>query len=300
MYLAGNGFRGDLGAVQKLGSKLSELKINANRIAGSLPSSILSNHNFSVFNISENKITGYLDQAISPLTSDKPSEYQTHVNRLSGALPVASIDQFSTVNILNGNMFSCGTIPSEDVDVSAYSCGSQNFEVSVYFWLACFAVSLAASCLVTYYSGASSVLTELTKLNSFADRHVFTKQFEKNIPKTVQFVEIISRVSDFTAKFSAFLVLSTIVIYSGLKMSPGSELYRTHSEQYWHTISGLYLKSATSASCLLVLYILSLGILLHSYAKLFLIYRSPGKEGKGKKENTEGKGIKQLAREYLF
>ena len=103
-----------------------------------------------VFDVSNNMLTGGLyDIAVVP--SSNASTMKASINRFSGPLSTQAIEKFvSPVSILNGNVFSCSNLPENDNDKERYSCGSQNFEYSVYYWCILFSVAVGVICFITF------------------------------------------------------------------------------------------------------------------------------------------------------
>ena len=136
LYLSGNGYFGNFELFQ-LGN-LSELSAGSNRLRGSIPS-FLNNQSMDYFDISHNMIIGTLDIAITPHSSS--SKFNVEVNRLSGPLQSSVFREYTEpISVLNGNVFSCGEIPSNDEDSSTYNCGSLSLNITLYMW--CAAISL--------------------------------------------------------------------------------------------------------------------------------------------------------------
>ena len=131
LYIAGNGLYGDINLLA-LGN-LTELSLTSNRIQGTLPREIFDNHSFAVLDISMNRITGGFDYTIFPdLDADSSggSIMKASVNRLSGTLKTSSVDRFAQVKIVNGNLMSCGSVPSTDEDKAHYVCETTDLSSS--------------------------------------------------------------------------------------------------------------------------------------------------------------------------
>ena len=125
---------GDLESLDANNS-LEALHIGTNRFRGTIPQAAFGNKRMSSFDVGSNLLTGYFDLNIMPITTS--SEMKAEVNRLSGVLDTSSLERYSSVDLLNGNVFSCSTIPNNDQQGQKYVCGSIDYEVSVYHWLFC-------------------------------------------------------------------------------------------------------------------------------------------------------------------
>ena len=97
------------------------------------------------------------------------SVMKTIVNRISGPLEVEALDQFETLEVLNGNLISCSTLPSSDAYVSKYFCGTRNLEISLYI---CISVSVIAilyfAILFKVYRPNTNVTKGMNELNYFS------------------------------------------------------------------------------------------------------------------------------------
>lgn len=130
LHMAGNGFTGSLPS-GTISDKLKNLNVGFNRISGTISNYLLSQR-YSVFDVSFNKITGTLMNFDNDTQSrDDATVFRSKVNRLSGDIPLIRFRNFSTLDILNGNIFSCDYIPEEDVHSSKYICGSKNYDAGV-------------------------------------------------------------------------------------------------------------------------------------------------------------------------
>lgn len=125
LHLTGNGFVGEIdtgGA--PFGSHLEDVSLSHNRLSGTIPSAIL---NMRVVDLSYNHFEGHLGGIVFRNDSNETTVLHTEVNRLSGRLSTAALATFSSLDVLRGNMFSCDTIPQNDVDSFGYICGMTMF-----------------------------------------------------------------------------------------------------------------------------------------------------------------------------
>jgi Leucine-rich repeat (LRR) protein len=128
--LAGNGLSGTIGEMAAM-SSLASLTLSHNYLTGVIPT-WLQEKELNQLDLSHNKLTGALDdfkqkndQEITSLKSLKLS-----VNRLSGNL-FRSLGRYSTLDILSGNLFSCGYIPTNDKNSAWTICGSEELDQSL-------------------------------------------------------------------------------------------------------------------------------------------------------------------------
>ena len=119
LYLTGNGYVGTIEPTN-IGSSLENVSLSHNRLSGTIPQFILGLKNVDV---SYNRFIGHLSGNDLGSMSNE-TILQTQVNRLSGRLPTSSLRRAYIVDILRGNMFSCATIPKNDVSSTGYICGN--------------------------------------------------------------------------------------------------------------------------------------------------------------------------------
>jgi hypothetical protein len=95
-----------------------------NHISGTIPS-VLQEQDFTSLDLSYNKLSGeYTHTKHSHYGEDDNhtgrQELVLQVNRLSGPLSETS---YTITRILDGNLFGCDFIPSEDEHSGSYACG---------------------------------------------------------------------------------------------------------------------------------------------------------------------------------
>lgn len=135
VWFVGNGMKGTIPNISATDSKLVNISISYNQFTGTIPYS-LQVKRFEYLDLSNNHLDG-------TITSFNDNEYLTNPstqrnvtlylnsNRLSGPIPKV-LQYVSNINILQGNIFSCGTpLPAHDPNISVYSCGSKTFNDSL-------------------------------------------------------------------------------------------------------------------------------------------------------------------------
>jgi hypothetical protein len=114
--------------------------------------------------LSFNRITGQFNDA---KISTNMSTTRLKVNRLSGKLPVEDLSLSTDLNILLGNIFACGDLPSNDEHYEDYTCGSRILNASLTL------LTTTAGCILVLFGivawvccNRGSTLTESDKLSS--------------------------------------------------------------------------------------------------------------------------------------
>ena len=117
LHMTGNGYVGKI-KMTDLDNRLNDVLLSHNRLSGTVPTYIQS---IKKVDLSYNRLVGHL--SISTNTSSSETVLCTKVNRLSGRLPIEALKKAESVDILRGNMFSCDTVPENDVGSYSYICG---------------------------------------------------------------------------------------------------------------------------------------------------------------------------------
>jgi hypothetical protein len=131
-------------------------------VQGVIPISLQQLHTTRL-DLSYNKITGeYLHAHFG--RDGNYSRVVLSVNRLSGKVPSA-VERVTKLDILNGNVFSCSGLPSNDEHRKTYSCGSSESNQSL-FLLAVILGACMVSLAVLAYSVCYSLSCEESVLYS--------------------------------------------------------------------------------------------------------------------------------------
>ena len=109
LHVAGNRITGTLpGEGEFISKNITSINMAYNILEGTLSNAFL-NGTFLEFDINSNRITGLLDFQGRVLDGSSGSSiFKTRINRLSGVVPSASINEFSVVDVLTGNLIQCG------------------------------------------------------------------------------------------------------------------------------------------------------------------------------------------------
>jgi Leucine-rich repeat (LRR) protein len=143
LHLSGNELTGTLGDILS-SSQLKDINIANNALTGTLPLSWQNNKNFMQLDISNNKLSGILQDDFYVYDSEPEFILSISLNRFSGDLPHRLLDSVYTynsyveingsndayvVNVLDGNLFNCdqSLIPPYE----NYICGSYDFDYAL-------------------------------------------------------------------------------------------------------------------------------------------------------------------------
>ena len=248
LYLSGNGFSGSVYEHYNL-TNITELQLNSNRFYGQLP--LTRGQSITTLDFSSNHFTGTMDPVLGNFVpGGGSSSIKTNVNRLSGPIAVSTLNKFSSINVLNSNIFSCDTIPPNDPNKSSYGCGSRNLEIAVYFWISCLVVFVSCPCILFRYF--PKVFHKWRR--QFSDKTLDSNELKNVFPRMMQYLYSLSRLAEATSVISVVILILTVLVYLPLKLGPNSALYSSHEYQYQWLWSGVFLKGFGSAVSVLVLF----------------------------------------------
>ena len=223
-------------------NNLTHFSIGSNRFRGSLPVQ-LNDRVMELFDVSNNEITGDLLNAnIKPASSS--ATFNAFNNRFSGELHTATLEDYNQgINVLEGNVFTCGDLPSNDLHEQTYICGSRDYEYAIIIWSASLFVFL---CVIAIYSRSEHpkvrdlrlLLTRQCDISLMSSDDVKSK-----FPHATQLLVTLERMALMGLAIVSFQVVVEIAMFVGLKYGPFEETYRTHEYQYLYSVSGLFLKT---------------------------------------------------------
>ena len=265
IYLAGNRYSGSLEGSFDL-PNISELGLTSNRFYGTLPTA-LNDRKMNYFDVSSNHFVGTIDNVlISPANENTTTAFNVHINRLSGPISTAILKTFSSIDVLSGNVFSCNTLPENDPSYTNYSCGSQDLEIALYFWLSSvFSVVvillICSYCNSEWFQKWREQISELTLIRS--------DEVKSSFPRSVHFLYSLQRLAKATIVVVMLILGMITLFFVPLKLNPDYSSFSSYTFQYLYLISGVFLKGPTPAFILVGLHLFVACLLLGVY---FLIY----------------------------
>lgn len=137
LHLSGNGITGSFSESIVISKSLQDLSISNNAMRGHIPENIQLNYWQTELDLSMNFFNGVL---LDNFDVNKSTTVSLHRNRLSGYIPNSLLD-LKNIDILVGNIFSCSIfnrviyLPLHDPYYDFYSCGSNNFDLVLFFGL---------------------------------------------------------------------------------------------------------------------------------------------------------------------
>ena len=264
LQLSGNGFTGSLPSDStKFPEYLQYLSIGHNRLFGTM-SNELTTKSFIDLSMSHNKIGGVF--AVAAANNTAGSSVRAEVNRLSGYFRTQPVDTFESVSVLEGNIFSCASLPGEDSYIANYVCESSSLDVSLIFfgsvaafYAICSLFVLNSDRILGYFPLFSGIRNSLHRMKEHMFRWITIdeKLFEliewgdnKGLSCTTAYLWCLKRLSLIAIVFSLLSVFATSIMYNSLSNSQ----YETHEYQDSYTISAAFIAGMVPAGALLVVF----------------------------------------------
>ena len=158
LHLSGNGITGAISNIEigHNASKLNDLNLAVNSLTGSIPISI-QQKGFQQLDLSNNRFSGELNHL--SINKEINSTLKLAHNRLSGRLldkVVNDLEAVTTLDILQGNFFSCGAfghekqyyLPTSDKYYNEYFCLGSNLNAAI---LSCGLMVFVGLIIALYY-----------------------------------------------------------------------------------------------------------------------------------------------------
>jgi Leucine-rich repeat (LRR) protein len=125
LHVSGNSIIGTLSNDIVLSKTLTSLDLSTNLYSAEIPAAI-QNYQWQYLNLGFNK---FKDTIIDTVPNSNNSTLVLTNNRISGLIP-SSLDSYSNISILDGNIFSCSSVlPNNDPLYADYQCGTYYFYV---------------------------------------------------------------------------------------------------------------------------------------------------------------------------
>jgi hypothetical protein len=305
LNLAGNGLRGQIKDIPPE-SSLINLTLAHNYLTGTIPRSIQMKR-FVSLDLSYNKLSGESNFHLQNMSamiaasngSLSPFSLILDVNRLSGQLSHDHYGRYSHLNILSGNIFSCNFLPKNDDSSTSYSCGSNEFDQSIFTFCALASLFLFFTMVYLILSDTSSfrsipsppqfspltwkdaLLMHCRSIPLFSSYplNIHFKQHQQSFPSTAKFGLTLRSFLSFLLRYFCLLIFLTIPFYilKGMRSvnsidGGNSMTYATHTHMYrWFATVAFISGQLPAAILLSITFILLLTISLY----LTRIGRSP-------------------------
>ena len=269
LYVSGNGYSGNLHEHFNL-PNITVLELNSNRFYGPLPP-ISRGQIVTVLDFSNNHFAGTMNSAFIDFVPNRnSSSIKTNVNRLSGPVPISILNMFSTIDVLNGNVFSCGTIPQNDPNKDSYSCGSNNLQNAAYFWISCAVAFFSTPCILYHCCGhyGRKVFQKWRRQVSY--KNMNDDRLKSLYPCMVQYLHSLYRLALATFAISLIVLVLIVVVYCPLKVGPNSASFTSYDYQYQWLLSSVFLKGPGPAFTVLTLFSIVLLLIIGAFYVTFL------------------------------
>jgi Leucine-rich repeat (LRR) protein len=270
LSLSSNGLTGTLQDLD-VNSSLQSLTLSHNHLTGTIPL-MIQTHHFLSLDLSFNQFIGGVSRMFEASTPDSSvsSTIKLEVNRLSGEIlsghgDVTKHQSNLSLNILEGNIFSCQSLPSGDQHSLTYSCGSNEFDQSIIiFTIAMALLLLLTTTLITSRYLLPSYCPRISSLFStlWSYHTLFNSPDISSLARLLSFQQL-SRLKDYGAillhlehsillLFMATVALS-LPLYVLKSHEAGTSSYTTHTHLYRWTWTTAYMTGPLPATLLLTL-----------------------------------------------
>jgi hypothetical protein len=232
---------------------------------------------FSTLDLSFNELTGEFTGGGSFNDVTKKHMFLTlEVNRLSGQLRT-SVESVHKLNILKGNIFSCGFVPTKDEYSGSYVCGSSALDGSIYTL-----VVVGASALILLLAGPLLLLhfPNQSIRVSFSRHFVWMKSIASKWISAIEYMQEVSvqrrlagngltaiilydRFLQWTWRVDASItiigILGCLPIYvlKGANSGGANMDYSTHSHMYSYLLSVAFVSGMAPATVLMTTWIIA-------------------------------------------
>ena len=271
LHLSGNGLSGELVDHLPINSQIKDVSLSHNRLSGTISGDILNIENLD---LSYNRFEG---EYPSHPNHVHDANISLEINRLSGHLPVSVLESIlsGSLNILRGNLFSCLSVPGNDIYSKDYICGSRNLNeaLTVFAIIIGVCVGLVIVGLICAQDSGSKV--EVSVLRCIRSRcsvisshllYVKSLNATSNIIKKSPLMRDISRICESfgdVRKYAVQLLVVMITCVSPLfilRLLDSEGTFSTHSNTYAWLWTLAYMRGLVPASLLLMAWAVSITV----------------------------------------
>lgn len=306
LHLSGNGFYGGLDAsLLYPGSQLRVLTVSHNRLTGTIPKGI-QRWNSDELDLQYNRISGTLNEMQNV---NQRMRLKLKYNRLTGYI-TDSVKTIRDPQILDGNRFQCrdrSELPDNDPLREEYSCGSSEFNLTIYivgilgafFGLAILILTLLiflnrhydniwpagrrfadwVSDSFVYFRRCVDKISRLQRVDylrgsDFAMPSALSANTSTdNIPNLWLFVDTLIEMLRWKFRITCIIVFVFMPIYIALKQTSD---FSTHTHHYWYVTCALFMKGQIPAATIFsVWFAMIIALTVFSYTRHSAIRDNP-------------------------
>ena len=257
LHLAGNGLTGK---IMPPSHSLVDLSLPHNQLSGTIPANTL---HVPQLDLSYNRFSG---EYLSTTQQAFDASINVEINRLSGHLPVLELKRVvnGSLNILQGNMFSCNSIPRNDDSEDEYVCGSKNLNISILCCVAVATVLLVALLVVVLVNHSSKfqIITVSTKIDLIREYMTYMKSLDGVDKAPLCTIAMMSATFERIIKFAIALLVVVVVSIFPLylfKALDTRNTYTTHTHTYTWFWTLAYMRGVLPAGLLVASWMVVIG-----------------------------------------
>jgi hypothetical protein len=319
LHATGNGLAGTLSGRIPAYSKISDLSLAHNKITGSIPMHI---HLVQKVDLSYNQLSGVLED-FEAVGQANNNELYLEINRLSGDLPVAQLQNMQSENlkILRGNMFACGHIPENDDFADDYICGSADLDEALDLF-AFSAVVVSCTMLVVLLSmavGRSPRFIAFKELHSEEEPSAFVRfvaatsllrvymhriellrgSDDPTLQWIVNFVEKLKATSKLCVHLLVAVLVMSIPIYAIRRYDHDAFTTHTHAYSWFWTLA--YMHGVLPATLILLSWMVAMTLFFYHVKLSTAIPSDPAAvEERERSRPTSSRGVSALKGRLLL
>lgn len=236
---------------------LVDLSLPHNQLSGTIPANTL---HVPQLDLSYNRFSG---EYLSTTQQAFDASINVEINRLSGHLPVLELKRVvnGSLNILQGNMFSCNSIPRNDDSEDEYVCGSKNLNISILCCVAVATVLLVALLVVVLVNHSSKfqIITVSTKIDLIREYMTYIDGVDKAPLRTIAMMSAtFERIIKFAIALVMVVVVSIFPLYL-FKALDTRTTYTTHTHTYTWFWTLAYMRGVLPAGLLVASWMVVIG-----------------------------------------
>ena len=277
LHATGNGLHGKIPELSSF-SVLENVGLAHNYISGTIPVSVQERSDLVNLDLSFNSIGGEYYSGMLNVTANVTLE----VNRLSGKLQPSHLVTTKDINILRGNIFSCGCLPSNDEHIDLYSCGSQDLDFAIYTWVSMVGVlgivSVFIFAVATFLHPMKTAAGDEICGVDFKERRLFTRLIilARNVPFYSRFLgtldgssglllrihcfdRLMANIRRYWAALAALCIALCFVLiaFKFAQRSGGDVQAMTHTHLYSWMYSLAYMSGQHIAAIIIVFWVIA-------------------------------------------
>jgi hypothetical protein len=285
-HSSGNGIKGNLLPSLNVSDSLTDLCLSHNELTGTIPLSIQEKLNWQTLDLSYNRLSGTLSTLFYPFPGNNGNSSEItlslEINHLSGNIPssllaTSSSTGMSSLSILEGNIFNCGSdksrnLPNNDQHYQNYDCASSTSTLLIV--VSSLLTGLCVFCICVVLLPWKNPLTLrfhrfLQQIKNWKDAFNSPNAAVENSSSFYLLKDYLSNMIKLTLLMMFFAVVVAQPTWIGI-----SSIYGTYELQYVWSVAAIFMSGQTPALVLLMLFVLWFSLFFYTVETQFIISSS--------------------------